>query len=1456
MARLFCLALALVLASACLVALPAEAAYVWWNADTGFWHTPTNWSCTPLLPGSGDTVEIDRSGALTIEHSTGNHTVAGLTCSEIFNLSGGTLTLNGASSCSPFNLTGGTISGPGVFSISGTGQWTSGTIASLGGVTNNGYWDILGAGAKNLPGKLTNAKGMTHQATVDLSQGSLINSPLGTYDIQTNTGFTNISGGGSITNNGLFRKTTANGTAEIAAAFNNNSNLKVLTGTLLLSGGGNSMSGTFDLPSPSSSLQLSGNHTMNGNCILTGWGTATLGGGTLSVGASGTLASNLPGGFKFTGGHLSGAGSFVSSNLDWSGGSMTGLSNFTNNGVVTMTGPEYRYLQNSTFVNNGTVTHTGLGSLVFNQFGELAILPAALYEFRSDAGFADVDGSGKVYNYGTLRKAWSSGTTYIDAYLDNSWLVDIVSGSMILCGGGYFGTSGANVTHQATLGFNSGLFTVDGEFAVTGGGMASLTGGTLSFEDAATARLSLEQGASLAGTTVTGYGNLINGWNMNWSAGTVTGSTHFINEGALTISGSGSKLLSNALFFNNSEIIQTASQGPRLEQNATLTNMSGATYEFRSDSGISGTGTVRNSGLFRKTQGSGTSLIEPFFDCSGGSLNISTGSIKLTGGGTFWDAGGTITFPGNLNIAGGDFTANAHPVFTGIGSATLSGGTLSLALGAQMLFGLDGGLQLAGTALKGPGTLISGVAGDWSVGNLADSAILSNEGTMTISGTGTKLVQGSRLMNWGTITHNGTGSLDFRSQSTFDNQGTYEFRSDAGITTAGGGSAITNHGVFRKDWANGVTTIQPLFNNRGMINVRAGTLRFTGGGDFYDGAADIVAPATLDFLGGIFNVTGNFEATGSGSVILGAMLTLSPGAHAHFSTDQGFHLAGGAITGEGAAYNGLVGDWTSGAVAGGASLINQGTFTISGDFFKYLEGGHLVNLSVLNHAGMGVLNMDAGSTIDIPSTGTYNMLCDGVVSGNGQVNNSGLFRKSAGTGACVVSPTINNTGKVQVDSGALIFDGPAAQLVDRTLSAGQWVVDDGCTLDMGGEEPIWTNQADVTLIGDCAFPQFESVTTNSGTLRLLNGRTFRAQSQFTNSGILELGGGEFMSGKNINTGQWSGAGVVTGNFSNRGAFSPTPDETPFQIDGSYTQTSTGRFDVVIGGRSSWQFSRLSMGSNATLSGTLKLTLANGFVPQRGDTFEIIGCRFRSGTFSSIQGADLSNGLYVNVMYTSRAVVLVVGDVMPTPTVIGSAAAAKQQELGSWLSLPAVVSAVFPDGFFVQDGGPMGGLRVVSSQASPSVGQRIQVAGQLTADGACLTLASAQYFAYADALQPPKPVFTTGKQMGGASLGEQDGVADGVGLNNVGLLVRVAGNATYISPYNIAYLDDGSGLADGNTVLYRNRCARGIRIIFPSEVTIPAGAARATVTGISYRVNIGGLWQRAVLVRSQSDISWQ
>jgi hypothetical protein len=82
------------------------------------------------------------------------------------------------------------------------------------------------------------------------------------------------------------------------------------------------------------------------------------------------------------------------------------------------------------------------------------------------------------------------------------------------------------------------------------------------------------------------------------------------------------------------------------------------------------------------------------------------------------------------------------------------------------------------------------------------------------------------------------------------------------------------------------------------------------------------------------------------------------------------------------------------------------------------------------------------------------------------------------------------------------------------------------------------------------------------------------------------------------------------------------------VTGAFNQGPAGILDVVLGGSpGSGSFGTLSDAEQAGLAGTLRVDLADGYVPALGDSFDILDLMDgEAGTFSTLSLPALSPGL--------------------------------------------------------------------------------------------------------------------------------------------------------------------------------------------------------------------------------------
>lgn len=116
-----------------------------------------------------------------------------------------------------------------------------------------------------------------------------------------------------------------------------------------------------------------------------------------------------------------------------------------------------------------------------------------------------------------------------------------------------------------------------------------------------------------------------------------------------------------------------------------------------------------------------------------------------------------------------------------------------------------------------------------------------------------------------------------------------------------------------------------------------------------------------------------------------------------------------------------------------------------------------------------------------------------------------------------------------------------------------------------------------------------------------------------------------------------------------------------------------------------------------------------------------------------------------------------------------------------------------------------------------------------------------------------PLAVSNRALGGGALNQYTpGVAGGVGLNNIGLLVKTSGKVTAVDTANSCfYIDDGTGLLDGSGHV-------GVRVAYDNlaagnSITPPAVDSYVLVTGICSTIVINSNIQPNLRPRRDADI---
>lgn len=138
---------------------------------------------------------------------------------------------------------------------------------------------------------------------------------------------------------------------------------------------------------------------------------------------------------------------------------------------------------------------------------------------------------------------------------------------------------------------------------------------------------------------------------------------------------------------------------------------------------------------------------------------------------------------------------------------------------------------------------------------------------------------------------------------------------------------------------------------------------------------------------------------------------------------------------------------------------------------------------------------------------------------------------------------------------------------------------------------------------------------------------------------------------------------------------------------------------------------------------------------------------------------------------------------------------------------------------------------------------------------CALLACAAF-----AGEAPAPLYVSNRDLGGGALNQYTpGVAGGIGVNNIGLLIRTYGKVTYVDTANqFFYIDDGCGRTDG-TKRPDNSIVLGVRVSYGglaagvAAIAPPAENTRVAVTGIISTCMVNTLVQPNVRARHGDDI---
>lgn len=939
--------------------------------------------------------------------------------------------------------------------------------------------------------------------------------------------------------------------------------------------------------------------------IATGSPRVTAAASALSLTIQGSATLTIDATFSFT--------TFLdiggSAELIWTGGLISGLGPILNSGKlkVNQNGAQVLaggfgiinegeiHINNSTGVsinaggiidNNGLIVFLDSGDLLLNAGGDLN--NNGNIDFAADDANI-IGGAGELVNNGVISKTSGNGENDIDIFLDNTGhILQVLNGKIKLKDGGNLDNSTFLVNAGTAVELDGGTFELNGTLTANSAGTVKLNEASLSVPTTALLNFT-GTGFQWSDGNITGGGtlNIPSGVNMLLSGNAqkdLIGPTTIANAGRISLTNSGNLFLVGDAVINNTNIFEFAADDCNLSRNSTNS-------EFL------------NTGIFRKTGGSGTNVVQLFFNNQNGIIECQSGKLSFTRGGTLTDGQYTASSGAELLFEEGNFGLSG--TLTGTPSGIVGhNATLVVATTAALNFG--------GTGFQ------------WQVGVINGGGTLTNLGFFYLTGPGAKDITNSTdIENVGTMSLKGGNITVYGDNWLLTNSGVFDFEDDSDIGsnfgTVNKRFINTASGIFRKSGGSDVSAhsaaIQ-FFNQNGTVEALSGTLELRSK-DLDGGTYHAAAGANLHF-NGTFTVSGTLGGSPIGNVVLLGTFSVPTVATLNFGGSglqwRGTITGGGIITNANRLHlNGT----TTKTLTGQTTLTNNSLMT--------LEGGNLIyfndNVKIDNYAIFEILDdSDIGS-----SFGLSNKIFR---------NHAGsVLRKTGGTDVSLLSSAIqfkNLNAAVDVQSGTLELNG-------NELTDGTYAVAAGAVLDFKGTFIVTgtltgTPNGAIFLSGSFSSPdpvnlnfsgtglqwRAGSLTgggtfTNTASFHLVNStqKTITAESDIINNGMMTHSGNGSLVFYNNNV-----------SVTNNGSFDI--------VDDSGFITSFGSFGKLFINAASGLLRKTGGSGTSTMPGQIRLFNQNGTVRVESGTLKFTGGgELNGGTYEVLPGAtlDLQNNVF-------------------------------------------------------------------------------------------------------------------------------------------------------------------------------------------------------------------------------------
>lgn len=553
----------------------------------------------------------------------------------------------------------------------------------------------------------------------------------------------------------------------------------------------------------------------------------------------------------------------------------------------------------------------------------------------------------------------------------------------------------------------------------------------------------------------------------------------------------------------------------------------------------------------------------------------------------------------NAPPGGGGAVAGTFTIGDGaFGSVTVTAGTPITSTGGATLGNLVDGIGVVS---------LTGFGSNWTLNNAGSDLAIGDEGVGSISVANQALltvpddvILGGQPNSSGRLTVNGLGSV-------------VEFGDDSFVGQSGSGIVeIQAGGRVQSD----VLIVGVTETGRGLVTVTGDFSRWTAGvttvGNVGDGRFEVLSGGRLSStsatVGGTAGSFGAVEVSGVGSLwtLSSTLMVGQSGSGSIRVLEGGDVQTGDALTmgSNAAALGEVLIDGVGSTLRVAGALITQ-----AGESRLTISNGALLDTTApSNISSTSRVTLNGGRWQSVGAGASLGITTLGVIEGSGVLDssltvNANVAQAQRGrlqSGAAdhlLVTGTLQNLGLVDLDGGEVEVLGAVTNNSDIDARFGATLRAGGSGLDNNGGSQLAITGGTVDVFG--------AVDNNvAAEIAVVGGATGVFHDTVTNSGVI---------------------------------FVSASSEIALLENLLFQPSSALSIGLAAG-----EFSHLDVLGDASMRGTLNVSLAQGYTPTVGDRFEILTAEGGvTGVFSTENLPALGGGLSMDVQYTGTSILLAV-----------------------------------------------------------------------------------------------------------------------------------------------------------------------------------------------------------------------